>query len=745
MKIKHSPNILALHLKRFKYQEDLQKYVKLSYRVAFPFELRLFNTVDDAVNPDRLYELFAIVVHIGRYAVQSLPLFTHVLDSHTFPSSPPLIPRYSGPHHGHYITIIKAQGSWVVFDDESVEAIKESEIPKYYGEGSSGAYVLFYQAVDMDREALGLPPALPALSAVEVVNNEGAVVGGDAAAIAVDPAPLPPDAPGVLPVSKDGEEVVASPPASLPSKGPATPLKLDLLPPPPALNTSPGHSPVLMESVSKANTPGLSKGAAGFFQSLRHSASSKASMAKEKESREKDVIPPLPPTPLLNGDLYTNGHAHTIGAKEKESKEGGGGGVGGNIFRRSLRTKRREPISVHPASVGGSPAVHSPHLPSSVPPSPKHHRRPSGSQVQPVPTLPADETNHAIPPLMPLPASSLPLPTRGSTLDDNHATASMSSSWTSASAPGPGPGSGPGPLAPIALPPLPFTPPMSLLAQDSELPLPVLPPDRVPSPAGSSSGRTGTGTGPGIGNPPRNSHSKSNSSDFSPNPDSFSTQNFSTQNGNGNNNNNSGGHGQLTPPVALASTTLSPVPGPRSPLAPPRTFKLSLGGGDAKKSRAAARTAAEDAQAQEREREKKVSEEKMRKTREREEREKRTRLEKEREEKEKEKEKEKEEKEQQQQQSSKSQKRASRKMSLSGMTVVGRLGVSFGWNKDKDKQTDKDKDKDKGTTSMSSLPQLVPRGSQQPPSSEAEQDLPMLPPERLPGYLAIGASPRFNF
>ena len=742
MKIKHSPNILALHLKRFKYQEDLQKYVKLSYRVAFPFELRLFNTVDDAVNPDRLYELFAIVVHIGRYAVQS-PLFTHVLDSHIFPSPPPLIPRYSGPHHGHYITIIKAQGSWVVFDDESVEAIKESEIPKYYGEGSSGAYVLFYQAVDMDREALGLPPALPALSAVEVV-NEGAVVGGDAAAIAVDPAPLPPDAPGVLPVSKNGEEVVASPPASLPTKGPATPLKLDLPPLLPALNTSPGHSPVLMESVSKANTPGLSKGAAGFFQSLRHSASSKASMAKEKESREKDVIPPLPPTPLLNGDLYTNGHAHAIGVKEKESKEGGGGGVGGNIFRRSLRTKRREPISVHPAPVGGSQAVPSPHLPSSVPPSPKHHRRPSGSQVQPVPTLPADETNNAIPPLMPLPTASLPLPTRGSTLDDNNATASMSSSWTSASVPGPGSGSGPGPLAPIALPPLPFTPPISLLAQDSELPLPVLPPDRVPSPAGSSSGRTGTGTGTGtgsgvgIGNPPRNSHSKSNSSDFSPIPDSFSTPNFSTQNGNGNNNNNSGGHGQLVPPVPLASTTLSSVPGPRAPLAPQRAFKLSLGGGEAKKSRAAAGTAIEDAQAQEREREKKVLEEKTRKTWEREEREKRIRWEKEGEEKEK------EEKEQQQQQSSKPQKRASRKMSLSGMTVVGRLGASFGWNKDKDKdkQTDKDKDKDKRTTGMSSLPQLVPRGS---PSNEAERDLPMLPPERLPGYLAIGASPRFNF
>lgn len=72
MKIKKLPNVLALHLKRFKYQEDLQKYIKLAYRVAFPLELRLFNTVDDAQDPDRLYELFSIVVHIGK----SVPLVT---------------------------------------------------------------------------------------------------------------------------------------------------------------------------------------------------------------------------------------------------------------------------------------------------------------------------------------------------------------------------------------------------------------------------------------------------------------------------------------------------------------------------------------------------------------------------------------------------------------------------------------------------------------------------------------------
>ncbi|KAJ7150380.1 hypothetical protein C8R46DRAFT_1179659 [Mycena filopes] len=114
MKIKKLPNVLALHLKRFKYQEDVQKYIKLAYRVAFPFELRLFNTVDDMDDADRLFNLFGIVVHIG-----------------------------NGPHHGHYISIIKTMGTWL------------ADIPKYFGESNSGsAYVLYYQAVDIDLPAL---------------------------------------------------------------------------------------------------------------------------------------------------------------------------------------------------------------------------------------------------------------------------------------------------------------------------------------------------------------------------------------------------------------------------------------------------------------------------------------------------------------------------------------------------------------------------------------------------------------
>lgn len=132
MKIKRLPNLLALHLKRFKYQEKLQKYIKLTYRVVFPFELRLFNTSDDIENPDRLYELYAIVVHIG-----------------------------AGPYHGHYIAIIKSGGKWWTFDDQNVDSIEEADIEKYYGDiaGQGSGYVLFYQAVDLDMDSLGLAKA----------------------------------------------------------------------------------------------------------------------------------------------------------------------------------------------------------------------------------------------------------------------------------------------------------------------------------------------------------------------------------------------------------------------------------------------------------------------------------------------------------------------------------------------------------------------------------------------------------
>lgn len=124
MKIKRLPRILALHLKRFKYTEDLQRLQKLFHRVVYPYHLRLFNTTDDAEDPDRLYELYAVVVHIG-----------------------------GGPYHGHYVSIIKTQDrGWLLFDDELVEPVDKSYVQNFFGDrpGLACAYVLFYQETTLE-------------------------------------------------------------------------------------------------------------------------------------------------------------------------------------------------------------------------------------------------------------------------------------------------------------------------------------------------------------------------------------------------------------------------------------------------------------------------------------------------------------------------------------------------------------------------------------------------------------------
>ncbi|KAL9006190.1 MAG: hypothetical protein Q9188_001069 [Gyalolechia gomerana] len=139
MKIKRLPRILALHLKRFKYTEDLQRLQKLFHRVVYPYHLRLFNTTDDAEDPDRLYELYAVVVHIG-----------------------------GGPYHGHYVSIIKTEDrGWLLFDDELVEPVDKSYVRNFFGDrpGLACAYVLFYQEtttenVKRELEAEGQPAAV---------------------------------------------------------------------------------------------------------------------------------------------------------------------------------------------------------------------------------------------------------------------------------------------------------------------------------------------------------------------------------------------------------------------------------------------------------------------------------------------------------------------------------------------------------------------------------------------------------
>ncbi|KAH7137189.1 hypothetical protein B0J13DRAFT_73597 [Dactylonectria estremocensis] len=125
MKVKRLPKILTLHLKRFKYTEDYSRLQKLFHRVVYPYHLRMFNTTDDAADPDRLYELYAVVVHIGGNA-----------------------------YHGHYVSIIKTKDrGWVLFDDEMVEPVDKHFVRNFFGDkpGMATAYVLFYQETTFEK------------------------------------------------------------------------------------------------------------------------------------------------------------------------------------------------------------------------------------------------------------------------------------------------------------------------------------------------------------------------------------------------------------------------------------------------------------------------------------------------------------------------------------------------------------------------------------------------------------------
>ena len=123
MRIKRLPSVLALHLKRFKFVEELGRFRKLSHRIAYPLELKLPNVTEWADDPDRLYRLYAVIVHAG-----------------------------SGPNHGHYVALVRSHDRWLCFDDDEVDVINEEQLQAYFGSaieaegGSETGYLLFYES-----------------------------------------------------------------------------------------------------------------------------------------------------------------------------------------------------------------------------------------------------------------------------------------------------------------------------------------------------------------------------------------------------------------------------------------------------------------------------------------------------------------------------------------------------------------------------------------------------------------------
>ena len=154
LRIKSTPAILILHMKRFKYQEAIRTFAKLTYRVTFPLSLRLPNTSGDC----GLYSLTAVVVHIG-----------------------------NGARSGHYVCMCRgSSGHFYLYDDTTITAIGESELQATFGSEMGGShqdgYLLFYSQEQLStRPALMCTKAQQASSTpavpVMAVNGESAVEG----------------------------------------------------------------------------------------------------------------------------------------------------------------------------------------------------------------------------------------------------------------------------------------------------------------------------------------------------------------------------------------------------------------------------------------------------------------------------------------------------------------------------------------------------------------------------------------
>jgi len=129
MKIRSLPQVLVLHMKRFKYMDRIGSFKKLYSRVVFPFELRIVDTVQlcDPVDENRIYDLFAVVIHIG-----------------------------GGVRSGHYVCMVRHHRKWFLYDDDLIRCISEDDVRSCFGSTHSNVhrdgYLLFYETRNASLE-----------------------------------------------------------------------------------------------------------------------------------------------------------------------------------------------------------------------------------------------------------------------------------------------------------------------------------------------------------------------------------------------------------------------------------------------------------------------------------------------------------------------------------------------------------------------------------------------------------------
>jgi len=123
IQVNQLPYCLALHLKRFKFNEEMGRFMKISARVVFPLQLRVpIRSGEATEGPEVFYRLYAVIVHIGR-----------------------------DPNHGHYVCYVNSHDHWLLFDDDEVKVVKDMDLQHVFGTTKKNAgvtetgYILFYQ------------------------------------------------------------------------------------------------------------------------------------------------------------------------------------------------------------------------------------------------------------------------------------------------------------------------------------------------------------------------------------------------------------------------------------------------------------------------------------------------------------------------------------------------------------------------------------------------------------------------
>ncbi|KAH9171034.1 hypothetical protein EDB89DRAFT_1189812 [Lactarius sanguifluus] len=289
MKIKKLPNILALHLKRFKYQEDLRKYIKLTYRVAFPLSCVCSTPLT------KWMTLIGSTSSLGLLCTSAAALImgtmSRSLRAHTHGSSSTMT-RSSQSRRARFRNFLATAAS-----------------------GSGSAYVLYYQAVDLDLTSLGLkPPPPPAVSDVFAGLPEPALPPGLGDSHVPTPVHVPPLPPPLV--------VTPAPPPI-----PTAPSSPSLISPPLASVTLPSRKKSLPAiripgtSDSTTTSPTTPNRTHGLFHTLRTSPGS----SKIRPSTMDGVVsprvpgvhtPPIPPVP----SLWVNGKDLTGQEKRRRRK-----------------------------------------------------------------------------------------------------------------------------------------------------------------------------------------------------------------------------------------------------------------------------------------------------------------------------------------------------------------------------------------------------------------------------------------